>query len=395
MGSALKIACKNIWINKTRSLLTTLGIIIAVVAFITMVSLVEGATNSIGEVVSGMGVSSVSATIHNDHNNPISLKDLERWENCKEFDTVDANRMIYMAARFNTRTIDNAAIVECLPSTFELQKCTTKYGRLLSNIDIENSSYVCVINQAFAKKVVGYDDCVGETVYISGVPFRVVGVMNKMNSITSVIAMQIPAAYVPYGMLAIVDDTLGTDVTSFYVGAAEGFTVLQAQAKLKELLMDQLYGDKDAFTLESAGEMETTLKTIGVVLEVVLSGISLISLVVGGVGILNIMMVSVTERTKEIGIRKAIGAKRSTILLQFLVEAVILCLIGCLIGVLFSAFIVFGAAHILAEMDITVKLTFKSIAIVTFFCFLCGVVFGMSPANKAAKMKPIDALRST
>ncbi|MCD8124103.1 MAG: FtsX-like permease family protein, partial [Lachnospiraceae bacterium] len=150
--------------------------------------------------------------------------------------------------------------------------------------------------------------------------------------------------------------------------------------------------DEDAFTVSSQSVLEDAVSSITSVLAVLLGGIAAISLVVGGIGIMNIMMVTVTERTREIGIRKAIGATRGEILRQFLLEAIVLCMIGCAIGI-FTSWVILELVTVAVsslslsfEMDGTVML----IAIV--FCFLIGVIFGLYPANKAAKMKPIDAL---
>jgi putative ABC transport system permease protein len=150
--------------------------------------------------------------------------------------------------------------------------------------------------------------------------------------------------------------------------------------------------DEDAFKLSSQNILEEAMDNITSVLSILLGGIAAISLVVGGIGIMNIMLVTVTERTREIGIRKAIGASRGTILTQFLMEAVVLCMMGCALGIFLSWGILQLVSTVVASLDIVFALDGGVVALAVIFCFIIGVVFGLYPANKAAKMKPIDAL---
>ena len=164
------------------------------------------------------------------------------------------------------------------------------------------------------------------------------------------------------------------------------------EAAMTELLMERFEDDDEAFSVSSQSVLEDTMSSITSILTILLGGIAAISLVVGGIGIMNIMLVTVTERTREIGIRKAIGASRGTILSQFLMEAVVLCMLGCCLGIFLSWAILQTVSTVVASLDMTFSLDGGVVLIAVVFCFIIGVVFGLYPANKAAKMKPIDAL---
>ena len=161
---------------------------------------------------------------------------------------------------------------------------------------------------------------------------------------------------------------------------------------MTEILMERFEDDDEAFSVSSQSVLEDTMSSITSILTILLGGIAAISLVVGGIGIMNIMLVTVTERTREIGIRKAIGASRGTILSQFLMEAVVLCMLGCALGIFLSWAILQTVTTVVSSLNMTFSLDGGVVLIAVAFCFVIGVVFGLYPANKAAKMKPIDAL---
>ena len=187
-------------------------------------------------------------------------------------------------------------------------------------------------------------------------------------------------------------DTVSAGITTFYASAPEGGTVDQAKEKLEELMLQRFDEDDDAFSLSSSSILEETMSNVTSVLSILLGGIAAISLIVGGIGIMNIMLVTVTERTREIGIRKAIGATRGVILTQFLMEAVVLCMMGCGLGIFLSWAILQTVSTVVASVGLRFTLDGGVVLISVVFCFLIGVIFGLYPANKAARMKPIDAL---
>jgi putative ABC transport system permease protein len=182
-----------------------------------------------------------------------------------------------------------------------------------------------------------------------------------------------------------------SNITSFSVSAETDMAT--AEATMTSILMDRFDQDDDAFTVSSRDALEDAMSDVTSVLMILLGSIAGISLIVGGIGIMNIMLVTVTERTREIGIRKAIGAGRGVILQQFLLESVVLCMFGCVIGVFLSWAVLRIISVVVSSLSMSFSLEWNVVLIAVGFCFLIGIVFGLYPANKAAKMAPIDALR--
>jgi putative ABC transport system permease protein len=220
-----------------------------------------------------------------------------------------------------------------------------------------------------------------------------VGVLqNNEDNLTSFIAAGSMTVYLPYTSLVRLSNTVTERITSFYVMAPEGSNMEKTRSAMEQILMERFRHDADAFEIQSQNVLEDTMNSITSVLSILLGGIAAISLVVGGIGIMNIMLVTVTERTREIGIRKAIGASRATILTQFLMEAVVLCMLGCCLGIFLSWAILQLVTTVVSSLDMSFGLDGGVVMVAVVFCFFIGVIFGLYPANKAAKMKPIDAL---
>ena len=393
MMLSLKMALRSISSNKLRAALTMLGIIIGVVALVVLVSLVDGATSSVTDTLSGLGSSLLTVTIEDDKGNPITMDTLNEWT--KKQDTIG------LMAPYISDTITGSAkgesgsftVYGTVPEYYDIQGLELVMGRFLKTADIQNSSYVCIINEAAAEEIIGYADCVGQAISLNNVKFTIVGVLSDGDdSLTNLFSSSSMVAYAPYESLVRLSTTATNEVTEFYVSAAEGGTVEAAETTMTEILMERFEQDEDAFSVSSQDALEDATSSITSVLTVMLGGIAAISLVVGGIGIMNIMMVTVTERTREIGIRKAIGASRGTILMQFLMEAVVQCMMGCCLGIFISWAILQIINTVVASLGMTFSLNIGVVCIAVVFCFFIGIVFGMYPANKAAKMKPIDAL---
>ena len=390
---SFKMALRSIASNKMRAVLTMLGIIIGVMALVVLVSLVNGATSSVTGAVADLGSSMVSVTVSDDKGKPIRLDTLNQW--------AQEEPGLGIMAPYTTSTLTGRANGETGSVTvygttgeyYTIQNQQLAMGRFLKPSDVENNAYVCVLNETAAEELMGYVDCVGEAVSLNNVPFTIVGVLaSDEDTLTGVLTSGMLMAYVPYPTLVRVSTTAVNDITTFYIAAPEGGTVEGAEAVMEDLLMERFEEDEDAFDLSSQNMLEEAMNNITSVLTILLGGIAAISLVVGGIGIMNIMMVTVTERTREIGIRKAIGASRGTILTQFLIEAVVLCMMGCALGIFLSWAILQIVSTIVASLDIVFYLDPGVVALAVVFCFFIGIIFGLYPANKAAKMKPIDAL---
>ena len=389
---SLKMALRSISSNKMRAMLTMLGIIIGVMALVVLVSLVSGATTSVTDAVNALGNSMLTVTVEDDKGYPVTLDTLEEWMDKDELGLL-APQISDTLTASGREGSGSMTVYGTTPAYYEIHGLQLAMGRWLKRADIENHSYVCIINETAAEELIGYVDCVGEAITINSVKFTIAGVLSDdEDSLTAAFSSGSMVAYLPYSSLVRLSATALPEVTTFYVSAPEGSTVEAAETAMSEILMDRFDDDEDAFEISSQDVLEDTMSSITSVLTILLGGIAAISLVVGGIGIMNIMLVTVTERTREIGIRKAIGASRGTILLQFLMEAVVLCMMGCGLGIFLSWSILQIVNTVVVSLDMTFRLNGGVVLIAVGFCFVIGVVFGLYPANKAAKMKPIDAL---
>ena len=386
------MALRSIGANKMRAILTMLGIIIGVMALVVLVSLVSGATDSVTTAVSDMGTSLVTVTISDDKGKPVRLSDLDEWTKEPDIGLISARSSSTVVGKHDAN-YDSVTVYGTTPSYYQIQGLQLSLGRWLKASDQKNAAYVCVLNEAAADELIGYTDCVGQTITLNGVRFTVVGVLEENeDSLTSVLTSGMLMAYIPYSSLIRLTDSVSSDVTTFYISAAEGSTVDAAADAMEKILMERFDEDEDAFDVDASNMLEEAMNSVTSALSILLGGIAGISLVVGGIGIMNIMMVTVTERTREIGIRKAIGASRGNILTQFLMEAVVLCMMGCGLGIFLSWAILQVVSTVTVSAGLTFSLNMGVVGLAVAFCFLIGVVFGLYPANKAAKMKPIDAL---
>lgn len=389
---SFKMALRSIGANKMRAALTMLGIIIGVMALVVLVSLVGGATTSVTDAVSSLGSSMLTVTISDDKGLPIDLETVNTWMEEEDLGLIAPYISASVTASADGES-GSVTVYGVTPAYYEVQGMQLSMGRFLKTTDVRNHTYVCVINETAATEIIGYIDCIGQAINLDGVEYTIVGVLSDdENNLTSMMTAGSLTAYLPYTSLLRLSDALTSDVTTFCVSAPEDGTMDTVEAAMTNVLMKRFEDDEDAFEISSQSVLEDTMSSITSVLTILLGGIAAISLVVGGIGIMNIMLVTVTERTREIGIRKAIGASRRNILMQFLMEAVVLCMLGCGLGIFLSWAILQTVTTVVSSLDMTFTLDGGVVLIAVAFCFVIGVVFGLYPANKAAKMKPIDAL---
>ena len=334
---SFKMALRSIGSNKMRAILTMLGIIIGVMALVVLVSLGSGATSSVTDTISSLGSNLLTVTVSDDKGSPITMDTLNQW--------LESEPSLGLVAPYASDTLTGSANGESGSFTvygttvdyYAIQGLQLSMGRWLKQSDMENNTYACVINETAAEELIGYTDCVGQAVSLNNVKYTIVGVLqDDENNLTRVFSSGSLVAYVSYNSLIRLSSSVVSEITAFYVSAPENGTMEDAENTMTRLLMERFDQDDDAFTVSNQDALESTMSSVTSMLTVMLGGIAAISLVVGGIGIMNIMMVTVTERTREIGIRKAIGASRGVILSQFLMEAVVLCMMGCCLGIFLS-----------------------------------------------------------
>lgn len=397
-----KMAWSAVCANKLRTFLTMLGIIIGVTALIVLVSIAGGASSTVSEKISQMGTNYLSVRINDDKENPLRIK---------EFSKLLSDKTIEAAAPFGSASVTGKSGYTSGTMTvhgttgdyFSIMGLELSSGRFLKKTDSDNHSYVIVITADTAVELFGREDVQGETLSLDGRHFQVVGVLDEdTDSQASAMVASSDSqedgeqtvaleGYIPYSTLTRIADNV-LDITQFYVSSTDDESIDQTEAAVNRILSERLEGDEDAFTVQSQSEIMETMGEVNSTMSLMLGGIAVISLLVGGIGIMNIMLVSVTERTREIGIRKAIGAGKGMILLQFMMEAVIVSMAGCMVGIGVSWVSLEIAGKIMGDA-MSVSMDGQVVLAAVVFSALIGVVFGIYPASKAASKRPIEALR--
>ena len=386
VSQAFKMAAKSILSNKMRSLLTMLGIIIGVAAVIALVGVGQGTTKTVTDQVQSLGTNLLTVNV--------TGRGSKTTVDYKEAEEISNNAAIAYSAPINTQTATaknglksvDVSIAGTTADYLKVKDYTLAEGRFVSQIDLDYHQKVAVLGSTTATDLYGTTDALGESFLINGVRFKVVGVLASKGS--SLTGSNDEIVVIPITTAERLFKSKGVKTISIQVADATQMDAVTAY--LEAALSKKFRGDTNSYRVFNQQDLLNSFSSISDTLSLALGGVAAISLLVGGIGIMNIMLVSVTERTREIGIRKAIGAKKKDILIQFLIEAIALSGLGGLLGVGIGI----GLSQIASKtMSMEVVLSLPVIGLAFGFSVFIGVVFGIFPANKASNLRPIEALR--
>jgi putative ABC transport system permease protein len=392
--------------NKLRSALTILGIVIGVAAVIAMLSVGKGAQNSITGSINSIGSNLIFVIPGNRTDDVRNAKPITMADARALNDKLAAPSIIAVAPALDTNAdvtfagVKVAAQIEGITSDYQsVRNATVQLGEFISNDHVLSNATVTVIGPELATKLFGSEAAgLDQTLRIAGQPFRVIGILTAKGG--GAFGSQDSQVLVPLttARSRLVHKANPDQLDVIYVQAASSELVTQAQEEIKEVLRARHHINltPDDFSIMSQEDILKTTSSITGILTIFLGGVAGISLLVGGIGIMNIMLVSVVERTREIGLRKALGARKRDILLQFLTESSILSLLGGILGIMFGWLIAFAIGQIAKASGtaFSADVGLDSILIATIFSTAVGVFFGIYPASRAANLQPVEALRS-
>lgn len=392
----IRMSFQNLKMNKMRTFLTTLGIIIGIASIIALITIGQGVTSSVIEQLSGLGGNRVTVSITDTKAIP-GFTD----SNLREFTALDNVEGISPSLRsykpvtlvpgetnslYNYVYTSSASVMGVNNYYFSLfAGGNLKAGRAINDDDVAFSTHVCVLGETVWKNLYGNYDPIGETIRIQNMDFVIVGILNNL------VGLETRGNYsviVPY-TVAMTDLQMGL-ITTFDAIVSDTESMNITVSQMSDICAD-IVGSTQGYSVTNQQEVMDIVVTITDLILGMLAGIAAIALLVGGIGIMNMMLVSVSERTTEIGLRKALGAKPSVIMTQFLVEAVIISILGGILGVALGVSIAY-----VASLLIGYKFTFQmtTVLLAVGFSAAVGLIFGILPARKASKLNPIDALRA-
>ena len=385
------MSLSNILANRMRSFLTVLGILIGVTAVIALITTISGVSGSLSSSFSSMGAGTLMVSVTgSDLKSGMTADNLAELSSMDEVDgltpSVSLSARVSRGGSYET----NISVSGKNAYYFRTNESLLERGRKLNAVDEAQTSFVCWISSDMVESFFYGVDPIGESLYIEGIPFLVAGLLSEDGDASMASLMSGSAdILIPYTTALKMNNA--SDVTSFTVYLADGVDSEAAASSIEATMYSMFSYEEDCFSVTTMSGIEDTMEEMLSMMTALLAGIASIALVVGGIGIMNMMLTSVTERTTEIGLKKALGALPWQIQLQFLMESFLLSLIGGLSGVALGLILSFAMCKAMSAQFV---LSVGAIALGVGFSAAVGVLFGWAPARKASRLNPIDALRS-
>ena len=390
MVESVRMSVSNIRQNRMRSFLTILGIMIGVTAVIALVTTISGVSSSISDSFSSMGASTMTlSATGTDLQGGLTAENMEEISKLDHVEGVSPSVSLSVTAARGDAYESGVRVAGRNDDYFVQEPDTLARGRAVNSIDLNQSLRVCLISEELVETFFYGDDPIGQELYLDGMRFTVVGVLaaDADPSVSSMFSGS-DAVIVPYTTaLKMNGETLVTSLT-LYLGDANAAEAVEAEL---ETCLDAIFDyEDDTYSITTMESIADTMESMLSMMSALLGGIASIALLVGGIGIMNMMLTSVTERTVEIGLKKAIGARPGQIQAQFLIESFLLSMVGGLAGVVLGIAL---SAILCQVLGTGFSLSYGAIALGVGFSAAVGVLFGWSPARKASRLNPIDALR--
>ena len=387
---SVRMSVSNIRQNRMRSFLTILGIMIGVTAVIALVTTISGVSNSISDSFSSMGASTMTlSATGTDLQSGLTAENMEELSELEHVDGVSPSVSLTATAARDDAYESGVRVSGRNDDYFAQEPDAIARGRAVNAIDLEQSLRVCLISEELVETFFYGDDPIGQELYLNGMRFTVVGVLaeDADSSVSSMLSGS-DAVVVPYTTaLKMNGETLVSSLT-VYIDDANAAEAVESEL---ETALDVIFDyEDDAYSITTMESIADTMESMLSMMSALLGGIASIALLVGGIGIMNMMLTSVTERTVEIGLKKAIGARPGQIQAQFLIESFLLSMVGGLAGVALGIAL---SAILCQVLGTGFSLSYGAIALGVGFSAAVGVIFGWSPARKASRLNPIDALR--
>lgn len=381
LGQTIKMCLKNVLSNRLRSFLTMLGIIIGISSVIILVGFAQGTSDDISTSLKDLGANVLTVNIYNEDDSELKYKDVKDKEFNFVNDVLMTNQSRVMAKKDSSS--GSYTFIGATSNLLKVNKLGLSSGRNIADLDIDNSSNVAIIGNDVASDLFEGSDPIGEKIFLNSKYYTVIGVLSSGSSSNTDYNSSIITPITSYAKTTS-DDTVST---MYFVGDED----LKDTSMMERMVTSQLSSliSSDNIEVVTQDTVSSTVNDIDSMTTILIALIGAISLIVSGIGVMNIMIVSVYERTREIGVRKAIGATDFDILKQFLIEAILLTTFGGILGVLVGLLFNFVSKFIGVSFVVNLQVVMISLI----FSILIGIIFGIIPAIRASKLKPIEALK--